>query len=291
MRLTDLTSAAAGGRFIRAEKLLGFANRRLYRQSRVYSLKIDIDIDSDCANQGVDVYVLRDNWDLHGAYKYAMKHYYNAMKEEIQNAKGADTRWHDFRVMPNFQADELTVEVNNPDSSNPVFSTNKLSTGDVDFSTVVDSTGTTKAFGLDASTTSTVYSIIAEWKSKDRVHADPASSATNMAYGALVEDLDEANYDILKGNGAGPPYDDEANGNLWHKVATLKQTTPTGVSKLTSGFIDAPLGLVVLVSNAFTTTGAARGASIVFQSGSYKGVKAAPYATPILTPEMEYEVV
>lgn len=266
------------------------ANRRLYRQSRVYNLKVDVEVDSAAATNGVDVYVLRDTWDLHGAYKFAMKSYYNAMKEELMNANGAKTRWHDFRAWTQFLGDELVPQVANPDPSLSV-SISTLTAGDHDLSMISDSTGTLKMFGLDSASSGSVYSIIEEWKRKNRVHSDPASAAADMPYGGIVEDLDEANYDILKDNGAVPPYDDEAGTSVWQKVAVLKQTTPAGIAKLTSGFIEAPLGLVLLVSTAFTTDIADRGLSVSYQTGSYKGVKAAPYATPMLTDAKEYEVV
>lgn len=290
IRVRDKTAATAGGRFLQSTRLLSEANRRLYRQSYVYNLKIDLDIGSDIASAGVDVYVLRNTWDLHGAYKFAMKTYYNSIKEELANAKGANTRWHDFRVQPDFQSDELEVVAYNP-ATTPAMTTTVLANGDHDFSSNVDSAGTQRFFGLDSTAGTNSWSIMNEWKTKDRIHQDPASAATQMPYGGMVEDLDEANYDILRQNGAVPPYDDEAQTSMWNKVATLKQTTPGDALKLTSGYFEAPLGLVVLVSSAFTTSVTAHGLTVVFQAGDYKGVKATRYATPMLTEAKEYEVV
>jgi hypothetical protein len=290
IRTRDLTAATAGGRFFQSTRLLSEANRRLYRQSYVYNLKVDLDIGSALATAGVDVYVLRNTWDLHGAYKFAMKTYYNSIKEELANAKGANTRWHDFRVQPDFQSDELEVAVNNP-ATTPSMNNSVLAQGDHDFSSNVDSAGTQRFFGLDNNAGANSWSIMTEWKEKDRVHSDPPSSSLNMPYGGMVENLDEANYDILRQNGAVPPYDDEADTNLWTKVATLKQTTPGEAIKLSTGFFEAPLGLVVLISSAFTTSLSYHGMSIIFQAGDYKGVKATRYATPMLTEAKEYEVV
>ena len=67
IRVGDQTNGTAGGRLMRVDRLLTMTNRRLYRQSRVYSAKVDVDIGSALATAGIDVYVLRDTWDLHGA--------------------------------------------------------------------------------------------------------------------------------------------------------------------------------------------------------------------------------
>lgn len=290
IRLKDLTAAVGGGRFLQSTRLLSEANRRLYRQSYVYNLKVDVDVGTTFASQGVDIYVLRNTWDLHGAYKFAMKTYYNAMKEELAMG-GAKTRWHDFRVQPNFQADELEASVQNPDSATPTMDNGTLQSGDHDFSSLRDDAGLTRFFGLDEATTGTVWSIIYEWGRKDRVDASPASASATMPYNAVHEENNEVNYDILRDNGAVPPYNDEADSGLWTKVATLKSTTPEGVAKLSSGFFEAPLGLVVLVSSAFTQTVSHHPMSVTFQAGDYKGVKAHRYATPMLTDAQEYEVV
>lgn len=255
-------------------------------------MKVDVDIGSTLATNGVDVYVLRDTWDLHGAYKLAMKNYYNAMKEELAGAKGSQTRWHDFRVLPDFQADELVPAANNPDNALPSMVLSRLTTGDHEISQVVDSVGTTRSFTLDTATTGTEWSIIAEWDDHDRVDADPQAASTTMPYNTLVEDRDEANYDLLRQKGEGPPYNPQADLNLWQHVAHLQQVSPDGVVKLSSGFFDAPLGIVILVSNGFTSgSSVERPLTVTFQSGDYKGVKAPAYATPQLTESMEYEVV
>lgn len=292
IRLGDQTAASASGRFVQASKILSFANRRLYRQSYVYNMKIDVDIDSAVAAQGLEVYVLRDTWDLHGAYKQAMKHYYNAMKEEIANAKGSEGRWHDFRVNADFPADELVPVTYNTQNSTPLFTADTLTDGDHDLSSVTDAAGVAKTFSLDDVPLASQYSIIQEWRERDRVDSDPASVSAFMPYSGLVEDLDDANYQILKDNGRVPPYNDEADLSLWHKVTTLSRVSPDGVMKLSSGFFDAPLGIVILRSAGFDTVVTVdRAITVTFQSGDYKGIKARSYATPILTPEMEYEVV
>lgn len=291
MRLGDLTAAAGVARVIQSTRCLGNANRRLYRQSYVYNLKIDVDIGSALATAGVDVYVLRDTWDLHGAYKEAMKQYYNAMREEL-GTPNVDTRWHDFRVSSDLLADEMVPVTFNPQASVPLFNADQLTDGDHDLSQVVTSAGVTKTFVLDDAATASQFSIIQEWQKRDQVDVKDTGLSAFQPYTGIVEDYDSANHVILADNGRVPPYNDQSDLSLWHKVTTLKQVSPDGVMKLSSGFIEAPLGLVILVSSGFTTDLTAdRGVTLTFQSGDYKGVKATRYATPVLTDSMEYEVV
>lgn len=291
MGLAEASTTYGNVRLIEGDRLLSMTNRRMYRQSRVYSMKVDIDPFA-LVGQGAafSVYCLRDTWDLHGAYKYAMKTFYNAMKEELEIG-GARTRWHDFRVLPDFQSDELNGYVYQPDNALPQMNGIETFLGDHQFTEVVDAAGTSQTFGLDTTSGSGVLSIIQEWNKKDRVDADPAVASTSMSYAGIVEDYDEANYDSLRVRGDAPPYQTTADQDLWHKVCTIKQVNPDGVAKLSTGFFEAPLGLVVLVSPTFTTTPSEHGLVVSYQKGDYKGVKAPSYATPVLTDAKEYEVV
>lgn len=293
-QLKENTGATAGLRLIEGNRLATMANRRLYRQSNIYSMKIDVEIDSAAALAGVKVYALRDGWDLHGAYKWAMQNYYNAMKEELQ-VGGAATRWHDFRVRP-----ALIETVSGLMWNTPAVGGSTMGNGTVipeteyDYSSVFDSDGNTRTFSLVQASTATEYSIMQEWQRKDRVDADPASSNTQLSYGGLTHENDVENYTILRSNGAAVPYSQEANLSPWVEVADLKQTS-AGAQKLTTGFFNAPLGAVIIESTAFALQDppAPQFLPIVvtLQAGDYKGVKAMPYATPVLTESKEFEVV
>lgn len=298
IRLREETPGlVAGLRVARGAQLLTFANRRLYRQSYTYSMKVDVDVDSTAATAGVEVYVLRDTWDLHGAYRWAMKNYYNTMKEELA-VGGAATRWHDFRVSPGALAGENTVpvarDVNLVAGAADMGTFIPLSGGDYDISSVVDADGNTKQFSLDPASTATVYSIMQEWQKKDRVDAEPAASDTSLSYDGINSENDGENYTILRSNGAAPPYSTSSDSGAFVKVGELKTNT-NGSQKLSTGYFDAPLGIVILVSTGFTVSDPAivrnLPITVSFQSGNYKGVKATPYATPQLVDGKEYEVV
>lgn len=288
----DENPGIPGGRIMRGASILSGANRRLYREPRVYSMKLDVEAGSALASAGVAVYVLRDTWDLHGAYKMAMKKYYNAMKEELATAGGGIGRWHDFRVFPEFQGPELTGVISGPD---PVIGSAAMLDSaiaqETEFSTVVDQNGASRTFSLKiGSTTANQYGIMQEWQFADRVDADPQSPGTSLPYDGLNPGEDEANYDLLKTKGDTPPYSQTSQNHQWRRVGVLKESA-TGASKLSTGYFDAPLGIVVLISSTFVTSEQSYALHVTFQSGDYKGVKAPAYATPVLTEEMEYEVV
>lgn len=288
-RLGEPITTFTNNRRIEANRILSIANRRLYRQSRVYSMKIDLDPESTLSNAGVEVYVLRDNWDLHGAYKFAMEQYYNANREEMQ-AGGAKTRWHDFRVQSGVDSDLLNPAVAQEDL-NAVGDFVVLNEGDHTYASIADASGTNHEFTLHRQPSATQYGILSEWSKKDRVDLDPSSTSTTMPYAGISEDVDEANYDLLRDSGDNPPYSTDSDLYPWVKVAHLQAATN---QKLSSGFFDAPLGIVILRSVAGFPTGAAvkeLPVTVTFQKGNYKGVKAPAYATPTLTEEMKYKVV
>lgn len=253
-------------------------------------MKVDLEPGFTLGTQGVTVYALRDTWDLHGAYKLAMKKYYNAMKEELQ-AKGAKTRWHDFRVLPDFQADALVATISAPAAGTPTMQDSEPAQGDFHFSEVVDQTGNARAFSLHSTNTSaTQFGILEEWSRQDSVDADPDTASQTMPYTGLNPGEDEANYDLLRVRGELPPYGATSDTSIWRRVGRLTETA-SGVSKLSTGFFDAPLGILVFVSDGFTTSDNVYPMHVTFQSGDYKGVKAPAYATPVLTNEKEYEVI
>lgn len=284
IRITDPAAVATSLRRIEADRLLSEVNRRMYRQSRVYSMKIDLDIDSPLATSGVNVYVLNDTWDLHGAYKLAMKSYYNAMKEELEAGGGQIGRWMDFKIAAGVASDLVW----------PVIQTNTLSDNRVDdgehqYSSVKDSaTATTRIFSLIANTSATEWSVIGEWRNSDATDDDPNNIRGATPYSDLTDELDDANLDLLTSQYNQPPYNDIAQQSVWRKVTTL-QVGAAGNQKLTTGYFDAPLGIVIL--DGFPQSEGTQGVTVCFQSGDYKGVKAAPYATPMLTESKEYTVV
>ena len=92
-----LPSAPDTSLLIRTDKLLSNVNHRLYRQSRVYQCKVDID--ADLGDGGfVNVYALADTWYNMKAYQLAKKMFDENSAEERSQLGAAAARWNDFRV-------------------------------------------------------------------------------------------------------------------------------------------------------------------------------------------------
>lgn len=285
IRLIGENTLGTVNRRIEADRILSETNRRLYRQSKVYPMKIDIDLDSPLAASGIKVYALNDTWDLHGAYKYAMKSYYNAMKEEMEMSGGQIGRWHDFRIITGVDSNLLVPLIHNQ-----ALSGSRVDVGEHSYTQIVDSAGTQRGFGLQAATDAFNYSILSEWSNVDQVDDDPVTSSANTPYNQLTDEIDDANRDRLQSEGDEAPYNTTAITSPWRRVATLK-VGPAGEQKLSTGFFDAPLGMVILVGGfAPSGSGQDNGIQVSFQHGDYKGVKAYPYATPKKTAN-GYEVV
>lgn len=292
IRLSDNTNATAGIKLIEYDRIFSPVNRRQYRQSRVPSLKVDVDHGTPLAAAGVKVYALRNTWDIHGAYKFAMEQYYNAMKEELDQAPGGHGRWLDFRVQANLGVDLLVPHIEDqPTSGGSAFGPTRLTAGDFSYSSIYDATNTQRVFVTNDTGTSSEFSIMEEWARRDRVQESPASVSGTMPYANIQEDTDENNYDLIRQIGNDPPYAADSDTDMWTHVATIGESA-AGVQKLSTGYFDAPLGIIVLVSTAFSA-GAIQHhpLTLTAQAGDYKGIKAPAYATPMLTPDDKYEVV
>ena len=99
---------------------------------------------------------------------------------------------------------------------------------------------------------------------------------TQSAYSGLDQDNQDASRLHLSTAGNAPPYDsNDLNGSrLFRKIATLGQETNGNglVNKLTTGFFDAPLGAILLV-----TADSPGSIELEVQSGDYKGVHGETY--------------
>ena len=76
-------------------------NHRLYRQTRDYELKLDLNANS--ADQYVEIYVLADTWALRKSVQLAKQMYDANTKEERAALGGKTARWEDFRIDPGVQ--------------------------------------------------------------------------------------------------------------------------------------------------------------------------------------------
>jgi hypothetical protein len=252
-----------------AGKVLSIVNRRLYRYGKMYNLKIDLDVDiSVGADTEVEVYALANIWDIQRAYALAKKTYDEAYADERSLGSGQIARWSDFRIATGvdgaaeldpvtFDRDSLALTVQNEGEH---------------LTSVVDVGGTQTSFTW-GSPASGFISVLTEWDKSGNVSTDPQSSSTEAPYaGVNSDDLNSNEMLNLAQRGDSPPYAQSTSGDIYVRVATLYyRPGATGMSRLSTGFFDAPCGTVVLKTNNSLANGSVR---LTAKAGDYKGVMA-----------------
>jgi len=252
-----------------AGQMLSIVNRRLYRYGKMYSLKIDIDVDVTVgADTQVEVYALANNWDIQRAYALAKKTYDEAYVDERALGKGQIARWSDFRI---------TTGVNGAAQLDPVtFDRDTLALtvrNDGEHSaSVVDVGGTLTSFTWGSSAAG-ILSVLEEWDNAGNVSVSPQSASTTAPYaGVNSDDLNSNEMNNLAVRGNDPPYAQSTSGDIYVRVATLYfRPGATGMSRLSTGFFDAPCGTFVLKTNSALPNGSVR---LTCKAGDYKGVMA-----------------
>jgi hypothetical protein len=261
--------------YLDVAKALSECNHRLYRQSRVYRCKINHFGDPTDAGS-LDVYVLRDTWMLQKAYQMAKDAYDKNMSEERADISPSNiARWQDFRVALNPASSGYT-EVLPVIRSNGTLNMTSLSNGEFANSVVYKEDGTAMDFGFYGA--SSRWSIVEQYDRTADVDSKPSNTVSGSdinPYGALDDDNQQAARNDLQERGNAPPYDPNSldGDKLFRKVGTLGARG--GAQKLSTGFFDAPLGLIIMVPTAMGDTDDLY--ELEVQSGDYKGVHGAEY--------------
>ena len=256
-------------------KHLSELNHRLYRQSRVYRCKVN-HLGNPTDRGKVDVYVLRDTWMLQKAYQMAKDAFDKNMSEERADiSKSNMARWQDFRIVLDHKASGISEKLPQK-RANGTLNTSNMSSGEFNESQVYKEDGTGMTFGLFGS--STRWSIVEEYDKTADVDSAPANTVTGSSinpYGELDDDNQAAARNDLQNRGNAPPYNPNSldGDSLLRKVGSIGSNT--GAQRLSTGFFDAPLGLIVLVATG--TVVAEDFYEVEVQSGDYKGVHAASY--------------
>ena len=132
---------------VNVEQYLSKVNRRLYRQSRCYSMKIDIDA---TATQSYNIFALTDSWMNERALKMAYAMYLENTDDERDRIKeGNIARWEDFRVLSGTDYQTLNpLQYGIPAVGAP--SPTELSAGEFSLTLVGDALGAFKNFSWGA---------------------------------------------------------------------------------------------------------------------------------------------
>lgn len=266
--------SGANTKILDAARFLSEANHRLYRQSRVYRCKIN-QIDPPEDRSKLEVYTLRDTWWLQKSYQMAKAKFDENTKEERSGMSPVNmARWQDFRIALAPAAGQNYDVLQPAVRNNSTLGLSTLGNGEFVDSLVTKEDSTDMSFGL-FETTNARWSIIGEYDKTADVDDDPANtvSGSNIsAYDGLDDDNDSGLRNHLQTAGNSPPYDPDSlgAGTMFRRVAILGANA--GNQKLSTGFFDAPLGLILLVNNAATGS-----YEIEYANGDYKGVHAVNY--------------
>lgn len=255
---------------IRIDRALSARNHRLYRQSRYYTAKVDLDAN---AAQGttVDVYVLGDSWMLQKAYQLAKRTFDENSAEEIAQLGSSKARWNDFRVdhgLGNaFQKDLVFF------GHDFIASGNLFGDGEYRMSQVANALDQVNTFRFTGVGTGT-WNIIDQYDLTGNTNAGPESPLTTIAYDGLTDEMDDTQMDHLSDDGNLPPYNRTGIANeVWTKVGTISIPT-NGQQRLSTGYFCAPAGLVAIISNTTMDPAGSPFLNLEVKAGDYKGVHA-----------------
>jgi hypothetical protein len=147
---------------------------------------------------------------------------------------------------------------------------------------VLDSNGVQRTFTLRATTGTvqgpgTAYNVFQEYDAMADTPIDnPAVSSGVAPYDDLIEEADTENMGNLQFRGDVPPYNGDSFDAYWVQVGEL-HSSPSGNQSATTGFFQAPLGLVLCVGavdahiDGGLTIDRTR-VTVNVMPGSYKGV-------------------
>jgi len=250
-------------------QILSITNRRLYRYGKMYPLKLDLDIPSTFAAEAVvEVYALRNNWDTQRAFALAKKVYDEAYADELKIGTGNAARWQDFRVRHGVTG-AGTIDPVRYDSATLALT---VENDGEHASSAVDVGGVEKSFTWGNANATTI-AITQEWAEAGRTASDPNILSTVVPYAGVNSDqLSDIEQENLGQDGNNPPYSSSANTDLLTKVATLYfRPGAIGLSKLSTGYFDAPCGLFIVKVNQTLPNGYLK---LSAKAGGYKGVHA-----------------
>lgn len=277
------TQAGTGFQIAEINRGLSGLNRRLYRQNRVYRVKVDLI--GDQPNK-VDVYALRDTYMLHQAYALAMKEWNESFDDADEVVRSENIgRWRDFRVATAAFIGDIALNPQVLAAQGPKVLAGTVQIDEWQNSVSYNSAGSVRDFGLfaDANT----FGILDEYDLKGNVIRSPTTATAAAAYGELKSDLHDGEVVNLQEAGNEPPYDSDSSSPyaVLEYIGTI-YVGSNGEQKTSTGFFDAPLGAVYLsglgseVDNIYSVTAPTdkpKLFKVTAQKGDYKGVAAREY--------------
>jgi hypothetical protein len=272
-----ITDFAGTGQVVRADMLASQMNQQLFRQGMVYDVKLDLEADS---SQTVHVWALNPTWILKRSWILAKKMFDDNVKEEMAILpKSSRAKWRDFRVndcLVGYGVAKPLVFETPAAASAATHDPVTAGRAEYNFSSVwTEEAESAYNFGLDSG--ASCFDIFEEYRRNWQVLEDPASSNDDdVPYDILNQDTIDASMQELKENGNLPPYDDmsgtAAYDRKWIYIGAVS-TQVSGAQRLSTGFFEAPLGIVALQGYSGATFADAN-LKLVLKPGKYKGVSA-----------------
>jgi len=280
--LLFLQASGTGSQICEVNKGLSGLNRRLYRQNRVYRVKVDM-IQPITSSTAVDVYRLRNTFMLQRGYELAMREWNESYENADEVVKDANVgRWRDFRIdttafLGDTKLNPVTLLAQGPKVLAQTAVIDEW-TSSLSYTTA----GATRDFGLLSDTNT--FGIIHEFDKQGKVQSQPTTATTEAAYEDLKSDLSDAEVVNLQADGNEPPYDADSSTpqSVLEYVGTI-YVDSNGQGKLSTGYFDAPLGAVYLFGSgqqvpsvylSSDTSARANMFKLSVQKGDYKGVAA-----------------
>jgi hypothetical protein len=253
-------------------------NHRKYDQLMTYKLKVDLD--AAAAPGTYEIYALQDTWMMKQAIAMAHAVYnVNTKEERAMMEPKMLAKWGGFRLQSGLPATTHSDAC----GSQKRFSLSPydyipVNTAEIYFSEVTGSSGQA-TFGLTGATTANFYNIIEQLDLSQNSIPSPSTVNAEIPYDGIEVDVStsDATYEHLQQDGNLPPYArNDFETNVWTLVGTL-HIDANGNQKLSTGYFDAPLGMVILQGyNGQTVGDNPPLLSVEFQRGSYQGVHATP---------------
>ena len=282
------TLPGAPSALIQGDRILNLMNRRLYRQHKVYTMKVGLQLPNTSDLPPLKVYALANTWWTRKAMSLA-KHIYDEAVEEERAVVGS-SRWHDFRIGTSLPLAENVYPVMFDAAQDVYFAITEGTTADGEYQfsnvTTIDQTGASLEKGFQANgkaSTSGIYDIFDEYnKMGPDTMNDPVFVATGGYDRATGTSFEDGNVADLLNDGNLPPYNagDLPFQTPWVQVGEIRSDAG-GTSIVSTGFFEAPLGLVYIPDYdrlVLPEVGSPRELcdilTVEFKEGDYKGVEA-----------------
>ena len=250
---------------------LSEVNHRLYRQGKTYQVKVDLKPTEETAVGAYEIYALVDTWYVQKAWQLAFQTYQDVTADErayLSDQKIA--RWEDFRVTSGMTGIHQTGPYRYDDTN---LAGAYQVTGEHLASEITLADGSTQRTFTWGPTTGSSLGLIEEYDKAGNTDLSPSTLAAANPYAGAMDGVHESQADDLAARGNEPPYDDETFGtNYWVKIGELV-TRPTGVQRTTTGFFNAPCGMVVIRTPTPNQT-LTNELTVSVRAGNYKGVSA-----------------